>query len=458
MVRMNLSLTTVLLLFNIRHCSVLCEFRFYSFAHAFVIHLLEFLQFRKLISPLAAEVQTFVVRYRKKDHSKEFGDSVTPLQLFALSEHRSILKSILADDMAKEDRSLDVQECLHFFDPDGRCLNFTNLKREVFRRGLTPEARQLIWPLLLGVQSPTLSKDSNDESRASQLTEYRRLRSQWTSIVKAQKAEIGAIAELVRVVENDVRRTDRQLPHFRNETGPNMSVLNNVLISYAIYNKDTGYVQGMGDLLSPLIVLLIDKWESEDCVLLNCGKTMSRDEIESYLFWMLAGVLSTMQQDRMFTELALHQQFAMERVHAMATRFHEPLKRWLAKNHITELMFLYRPLLLLFKREFAADVVARLWDSFFAAVKPDSFPRFLLSALLIIMFPRLVLETSGDLGDVMSASEVMLSEIDGLMALNLAVGLEQNIRDGGTEAAWILASLPEKAEFRDYKSKYLSLQ
>jgi hypothetical protein len=173
---------------------------------------------------------------------------------------------------------------------------------------------------------------------------------------------------------------------------------------------------------------------------------------------MLAGVLSTMQQDRMFTELALHQQFAMERVHAMATNVHKPLKDWLAKHKITELMFLYRPLLLLFKREFSADVVARLWDSFFSAEKPDSFPRFVLSALLIIMFPKLILETNGNLGDVMAASDALISEIDGLMALNLAVGLEQNIKDGGPEIAWILESLPERAENRDYDSKYLSLE
>lgn len=44
-------------------------------------------------------------------------------------------------------------------------------------------------------------------------------------------------------VEKDVRRTDRSQPFYRAERGRNVRMLRAILLSYAIYNYDLGYVQ-----------------------------------------------------------------------------------------------------------------------------------------------------------------------------------------------------------------------
>lgn len=44
----------------------------------------------------------------------------------------------------------------------------------------------------------------------------------------------------------DVRRTDRHLPFFAEERGPNMRVLRRVLLTYAMHNPKIGYCQVSG--------------------------------------------------------------------------------------------------------------------------------------------------------------------------------------------------------------------
>jgi hypothetical protein len=44
-------------------------------------------------------------------------------------------------------------------------------------------------------------------------------------------------------VDKDVRRTDRAQPFYRAERGRNVRALRSVLLTYAMYNFDLGYVQ-----------------------------------------------------------------------------------------------------------------------------------------------------------------------------------------------------------------------
>jgi TBC1 domain family member 15 len=54
----------------------------------------------------------------------------------------------------------------------------------------------------------------------------------------------------------DVNRTDRNCEYFAGEDNPHLDTLNNILMSYMMYNFDLGYVQGMSDLLSPILMLM----------------------------------------------------------------------------------------------------------------------------------------------------------------------------------------------------------
>jgi hypothetical protein len=185
---------------------------------------------------------------------------------------------------------------------------------------------------ILGVRLPNKSDDDNLELFQSQTVEYQSLRNYRDLIIQLQKNEVPDYADLPRLINNDVKRTDISLPHFKADSNPDLTLLRNVLTAYALFNTDTRYVQGMGDLVSPFIVLLIKKWTTDDRAELFDGRVVSRDEAEALIFWMLNGILTTTEQDRMFTNLNEHQTFALERVAAIAMRLHEPLNNWFGVN------------------------------------------------------------------------------------------------------------------------------
>lgn len=440
-------------------------FYFPVFYHATVQHLLEFLLFKEKIQPNQVTNQNrYTVNHkyinRNRHSSNLIHDSeefISPKHLSYLIHHKQIVQKIQTNDLSSDDEPLTLNDCLSFFQENGICNHFENLKREIFRRGLTDEARTRIWPILLGLFSPQKTKEENLNFLKRKLIEYQTIRSQWDSITKSQEDEVTEIAELIRVVENDVKRTDRVLPQFKSDNHPNLVLLHNVLISYALYNRDTGYVQGMGDLVSPFIILFIKDWKDSEHAVLYDDTVVTRVEAESLMMWLLCSLMNTMQQDRMFTDLAKHQQFAMERTYAIIKATHKPLNEWLVENELTELFFLYRPILLLFKREFEIKFVFRLWDCFFSHSRPYTFPRFFLSAVLIQLFPRLMLHTKGGIGDVMSLTDKIIGSLNGHSTLNIAIGLQEIMNEAGKTEEWALAPLPEKAEYRSYRSQFLKI-
>lgn len=435
------------------------SFHFTEFAHVVVRHFLSFLQYKNVIIQSSNSSNRYTVNKipKPKIQIDSEIDYISPKHLEFLKAHKEILKNLHINDLPNESDPLTLDDCMAFFSDNVICNHYENLKREIFRRGLTAEARVKIWPLLLGLFSPSRTMAQNNDFLKEKVEDYKKLRKQWDSIIDSQTSQIQEITELIRVVDNDVKRTDRALPQFQSDDHPNLVLLHNVLISYALYNKDTGYVQGMGDLVSPFIILYIKDWKDKDTAVLYDDTVVDRQTAESLMLWLLVGFMNTMQQDRMFTELAPHQQIAMESVHEIVTTVDEPIKNWLCNNDLKELFFLYRPFLLLFKREFNFDFVLRLWDAFFSHPKPYLFPRFFLAAVLMELFPRLMLHTKGGIGDVMSLTDKIISSINGITTLNLAIGLEETFHQKGKNAEGVLTQLPDKKQYRGYSSKFLNL-
>lgn len=52
---------------------------------------------------------------------------------------------------------------------------------------------------------------------------------------------------------------------FAGDNNLNLQTLNDILMTYVMYNFDLGYVQGMSDLLSPILMLLENECDSFWC-------------------------------------------------------------------------------------------------------------------------------------------------------------------------------------------------
>ena len=71
-----------------------------------------------------------------------------------------------------------------------------------------------------------------------------------------QQNRFSGFRERLTQVEKDIGRTDRSQPFYCGEDNPNVALLQDILMTYVMYNFDLGYVQGMSDLLSPLLFIM----------------------------------------------------------------------------------------------------------------------------------------------------------------------------------------------------------
>lgn len=65
--------------------------------------------------------------------------------------------------------------------------------------------------------------------------------------------------------EKDVNRTDRTHPYYAGDNNPHLEQLYDILMTYVMYNFDLGYVQGMSDLLSPILFLMDNEVDAFWC-------------------------------------------------------------------------------------------------------------------------------------------------------------------------------------------------
>ena len=63
---------------------------------------------------------------------------------------------------------------------------------------------------------------------------------QWRSVTAAQEAQFATLRERRCLIEKDVQRTDRELAFFAGAENPNLRVLQDVLLTYAMFNFDLG--------------------------------------------------------------------------------------------------------------------------------------------------------------------------------------------------------------------------
>jgi hypothetical protein len=440
--------SAVVLHFQLSDRSSFPRLIFNTFPHLFVTHFIEFLVFKRLIRPISST--TFIVLDSSSQTAGPNSDdfTLTPQQIVEIAKHNKILKSMNFNPLSK---------------PPGPPLkvvlepqDFSVLKRAIFLQGLDPASRPVVWPILFGALPFTFDPEVISAHLGRITAEYLRIQEQWALLTTDQIAASGLLQDIQRVIENDVKRNDRRSEAFAGDDNPNLRVLQRSLTAYAIFNRDTSYVQGMNDLLSPLIVLYIHRWDGNVAVFYD-GARRSADETEAFLFWNFVGMMELTQHERLFTDLAIHQAFVLERSAAIATAVHQPLKKLLKSSELTSISFLFRPMILMYKRAFKNSELWRLWDSIFTSESPACFTRFVSAAILILLFPKLLLHTNGTLGEVMSFADGFLEEVDSQSVLSLASCLMAKLAKPHPGHDFVYEPVPDRTLYRKYVPQFLHL-
>ena len=196
-------------------------------------------------------------------------------------------------------------------------------------------------------------------------------------------------------IDKDVLRCDRNYPYFTNE---NLEKLRRIMCTYVWTTLDVGYVQGMCDLLAPLLVIFDDEAKSYHCFVLLMkrmdhnfphGENMDKHfaNMRSLIQILDAELFEVMQQN----------------------------------GDLTHCYFCYRWFLLDFKREFLYEDIFRVWECIWSAHNCSSKHFVLFIALALLKsYRNILIDHSMDFTDIIKFFNEMAERHNATQILDLA--------------------------------------
>lgn len=154
---------------------------------------------------------------------------------------------------------LTIKQWKEFLTEDGRVSDVERVKEVVFHGGIEPTLRKEVWKYVLGYFDWNLSAEQCTQLRNRKSQEYFQMKLQWLSMSQAQEKNFSDYRDRKCQIEKDVKRTDRTQEYFAGEDNAHLGQLQDILMTYVMYNFDLGYVQGMSDLLAPLLSTMDDE-------------------------------------------------------------------------------------------------------------------------------------------------------------------------------------------------------
>uniref|UniRef100_A0A8C5FXQ9 Small G protein signaling modulator 1a n=1 Tax=Gadus morhua TaxID=8049 RepID=A0A8C5FXQ9_GADMO len=221
------------------------------------------------------------------------------------------------------------------------------------------------------VHPPITSGDLRDEEKPSERRKSRGA----PGVVEARQELLDLYTLNLHRIDKDVQRCDRNYIYF---SPANLDKLRNIMCSYIWRHLEVGYVQGMCDLLAPLLVILDDEAMAFSCFT-QLMKRMNHN-------FPHGGAMDThFANMRSLIQILDSELFELMHQNGDYTHFY----------------FCYRWFLLDFKRELVYDDVFSVWETIWVAKYASSGHFVLFIALALVEIYRdIILENNMDFTDI----------------------------------------------------------
>ncbi|XP_017798163.1 PREDICTED: TBC1 domain family member 15 [Habropoda laboriosa] len=254
---------------------------------------------------------------------------------------------------------LSQEQWNKYKDPEGRVSNPEEVKNIIFRGGIVPSLRFEVWKFLLNYYPWNSTHVERFELKKKKIDEYFMMKLQWRSMTPAQESNFSDYRDRKNLIEKDVNRTDRTHPYYAGDNNPHLAQLYDILMTYVMYNFDLGYVQGMSDLLSPILCLM---------------------ESEADAFWCFVGFMDKVSTNFEMDQAGMKAQLCQ--LYTLLSTVDPQLANYLNKHDSGNMFFCFRWLLVLFKREFHALDIMKLWEILWTNLPCPNFHLLLCVAIL----------------------------------------------------------------------------
>ena len=318
----------------------------------------------------------------------------------------------------KSNAKISNRELKLLMDENGKFeISLNDLKEMIFKRGLEAASRSMCWGFLLNVYNWETSTRGRLEALEKKAKSYNDLKQYWIELLEKDEEDLKdtldqlnfqKMIEIRHSIMKDILRTDRDHDFYQmdslispsniipntstfDELSRGLKLLFFVLMTYSMYNldlgnyfllciHDLGYVQGMNDLLSPILLTL---------------------QSEELGFWCFVGFMDKMQRNFSSDQLGITEQLNQL---SLLIKFMDPqLYNHLGnfdilrkENNECENMFIcYRWILVCFKREFALEDLPCLWERIWSSGIPN-FRIFVAFSMLHIHRSEIILKNGFD--------------------------------------------------------------
>uniref|UniRef100_G3NNY2 Small G protein signaling modulator 2 n=1 Tax=Gasterosteus aculeatus aculeatus TaxID=481459 RepID=G3NNY2_GASAC len=214
---------------------------------------------------------------------------------------------------------------------------------------------------------------------------------------------LDTVALNLHRIDKDVQRCDRNYYYF---TSANLEKLRNIMCSYVWEHLEMGYVQGMCDLLAPLMVILDD-----ECLAYSCFTQLMKRMSHNFPN---GGAMDT--------------HFANMRslIQILDSELFELMQQ---NGDYTHFYFCYRWFLLDFKRELLYEDVFAVWEVIWVAPRISSQDFVLFLALaLVTVYRDIIMDNNMDFTDIIKFFNEMAERHDVQHILKVARELVHRVQ------------------------------
>ncbi|XP_038857499.1 TBC1 domain family member 15-like isoform X2 [Salvelinus namaycush] len=230
---------------------------------------------------------------------------------------------------------------------------------EVITRGLCHAVRKEAWKFLLGYYPWDSTYEERKGLQRRKTDEYFRMKLQWKSVSEEQERRNSRLRDFRSLIEKDVNRTDRTNRFYEGIDNPGLVLLHDILMTYCMYDFDLGYVQGMSDLLSPILYVM-------------------ENEVDA--FWCFVSFMDHMHQN--FEEQMQGMKTQLIQLSALLRLLDLAFWNYLESQDSGYLYFCFRWLLIRFKRELSYPDVLRMWEVMWTGLPCQNFHLLVCCAIL----------------------------------------------------------------------------
>ncbi|XP_030383658.1 TBC1 domain family member 15 [Scaptodrosophila lebanonensis] len=303
---------------------------------------------------------------------------------------------------------LSETQWLEFQTPDGRLSDSARVKEIIFRGGIVNSLRADVWKYLLNYYQWSDTELERIERRKRKSREYYNMKAQWLAMTQTQEANFVGYRDRKCQIEKDVKRTDRSLQFFAGEDNPNLALLQGILMTYVMYNFDLGYVQGMSDLLAPILEIQVNEVDA---------------------FWCFVGFMDMVFTNFDMDQAGMKTQFAQLR--SLLEVANARLFNYMRTHDSDNMYFCFRWLLVWYKREFSNDDVLKLWECLWTRLPCPNF-HLLISVAILDQHTDVIIDSNYEFTEILKHVNELSGNIDVRRTLEIAEAIYLQLKASET--------------------------